>query len=114
MKFIRCAVHAADAGNGGKNLQVGCVHGNTHTLGVRRKYIVPTSRTAQWFAGVCRLSVMQFSQVAERGARQQEQKHIILSRDNGIIKFRFSVGGASFRNNSMLRGTTSLQLKMTG
>src|SRR5262249_53558594 len=41
MKFIRCAVHAADAGNGGKNLQVGCVHGNTHTLGVHRKHIAP-------------------------------------------------------------------------
>jgi hypothetical protein len=57
---------------------------------------------------------MQFSQVAERGARQQEQKHIILSRDNGIIKFRFSVCSALSRFTRMLRGTASLQLKMTG
>jgi hypothetical protein len=34
MKFIRCAVHAADTGNRSKKLQVGCVHGNTYTLGV--------------------------------------------------------------------------------
>ena len=57
---------------------------------------------------------MQFSQVAERGERQQEQKHIILSRDNGIIKFRFSVCSALSRFTRMLRDTTSLQLKMTG
>ena len=57
---------------------------------------------------------MQFSQVAERGERQQEQKRIILSRDNGIIKFRFSVCSALSRFTRMLRDTTSLQLKMTG
>src|SRR5215470_19039872 len=57
---------------------------------------------------------MQFSQVVERGERQQEQKHIILSRDNGIIKFRFSVCSALFRFTRMLRDTSSLQLKMTG
>jgi hypothetical protein len=38
---------------------------------------------------------MQFSQVAERGERQHgNQGHIILSRDNGITKFRFSVCSA--------------------
>ena len=44
MKFIRCAVHAADARNSGKNLQVGCVHGNAHALGVRLKHITPYPR----------------------------------------------------------------------
>jgi hypothetical protein len=39
MKFIRRAVHAADARNSGKKLQVGCVHGNIHALDVLRKYI---------------------------------------------------------------------------
>jgi uncharacterized protein YjiS (DUF1127 family) len=64
---------------------------------------------------VRRLSVMQFSQVAERGERQHgNQRHIILSRDSGIIKFRFSVCRASHHILPMLRHTTSQQLKMTG
>jgi hypothetical protein len=43
MKFIRCAVHAADAGNSGKNLQVGCVHGISTPSASPKilKYIVP-------------------------------------------------------------------------
>jgi uncharacterized protein YjiS (DUF1127 family) len=58
---------------------------------------------------------MQFSQVAERGERQHgNQRHIILSRDSGIIKFRFSVCRASHHILPMLRHTTSQQLKMTG
>ena len=57
---------------------------------------------------------MQFSQVVERGERQQEQKHIILSRDNGIIKFRFSVCSALSIFIRMLGETTSPQLKMAG
>ena len=58
---------------------------------------------------------MQFSQVADRGECQQgNQGHIILSSDNGITKFRFSVWSASPICIHMLRDTTSPQLKMTG
>jgi uncharacterized protein YjiS (DUF1127 family) len=57
---------------------------------------------------------MQFSQVAERGERQYpNQKHIILSRDNGIRKFRFSRCSLLTIFAHMLRHT-SPQLKMTG
>ena len=58
---------------------------------------------------------MQFSQVAERGERQHgNQGHIILSRDNGITKFRFSVCSALSISIHMLGETTSPQLKMAG
>ena len=58
---------------------------------------------------------MQFSQVAERGERQHgNQGHIILSRDNGITKFRFSVCRALSIFIRMLGETTSPQLKMAG
>jgi hypothetical protein len=58
---------------------------------------------------------MQFSQVAERGERQHgNQGHIILSRDNGITKFRFSVCGALSMFIRMLRESTSPQLKIAG
>jgi hypothetical protein len=53
---------------------------------------------------------MQFSQVAERGERQHgNQGHIILSRDNGITKFRFSVCSALSIFIRMLGDTTSAQ-----
>ena len=55
---------------------------------------------------------MQFSQVAERGERQQRECNIILSRDNGITKFRFSVCSALSIFIRMLGETTSPQLKM--
>ena len=74
----------------------------------------PTLQTAQWFAGACRLSVMQFSQVAEWSERQKEKSHLILSRDNGISKFRFSVCRASPHMHYMLRDTTSPRSKTTG
>jgi uncharacterized protein YjiS (DUF1127 family) len=55
---------------------------------------------------------MQFSQVAERGERQcRNQKHIILSRDNGITKFRFSLCNLLTIFAHMLRHTSSPQLK---
>ena len=58
---------------------------------------------------------MQFSQVAERGERQHgNQGHIILSRDNGITKFRFSVAGLLLTFTHMHRDSTSQQSKMTG
>jgi hypothetical protein len=58
---------------------------------------------------------MQFSQVAERGECQQgNQGHIILSSDNGITKFRFSVCSALSIFVRMLGETTSPQLKMAG
>ena len=61
------------------------------------------------------MSVMQFSQVAERGKRQcRNQKHIILSRDNGIRKFRFSLCNLLTIFAHMLRRTSSPQLKRTG
>ena len=56
---------------------------------------------------------MQFSQVADRGECQQgNQGHIILSSDNGITKFRFSVCSALSIFIRMLGETTSPQLKM--
>ena len=73
----------------------------------------PTLQTAQWFAGAYRLSVMEFSQVAERGERKQEKNDLILSRDNGITKFRFSVCRASPHMHYMFRETTSPQSKTT-
>ena len=57
---------------------------------------------------------MQFSQVAEWSERQKEKSHLILSRDNGITKFRFSVCSASPHIHCMLRDTTSPQSKTTG
>jgi uncharacterized protein YjiS (DUF1127 family) len=58
---------------------------------------------------------MQFSQVGERGERQDgNQRHIILSRDNGITKFRFSLCSLLTIFAHMLRHTSSPQLKMTG
>ena len=57
---------------------------------------------------------MQFSQVAERGECQQRECNIILSRVNGITKFRFSVCRASPHMHYMLRDTTSPQSKTTG
>ena len=56
---------------------------------------------------------MQFSQVAERGERQHgNQGHIILSRDNGITKFRFSVCSALSISIHMLGETTSAAFKL--
>jgi uncharacterized protein YjiS (DUF1127 family) len=55
---------------------------------------------------------MQISQVAKRGERQcRSQKHIILSRDNGIRKFRFSLCNLLTIFAHMLRHTSSPQLK---
>jgi len=55
---------------------------------------------------------MQFSQVGERSERQgRNQNHIILSRDNGITKFRFSLWSLLTILSHMLRHTSSPQLK---
>jgi uncharacterized protein YjiS (DUF1127 family) len=51
---------------------------------------------------------------SDASANPETNASIILSRDNGITKFRFSVWSASPISIHMLRDTTSLQLKLTG
>src|SRR5215469_15324130 len=91
MKFIRCAVHAADTGNRSKKLQVGCVHEAIHTLGVDRTYsTLPRKPISDLQARVdCQLCNLVKPPSETRANRNKS--HIILSRDNGITKFRFSV-----------------------
>jgi hypothetical protein len=94
MKFIRCAVHTADTGNSGKNLQVGCVHGDIQTLGVRRKLTLPREPLCGLQARVdCQLCNLVKS--PSETSANRNKCNIILSRDNGITKFRFSVCSAS-------------------